>query len=495
MAVNRPFHVMDESERSTSMPPPTPSLSRRGFVREPLSSMSTRPLNKRALSIPIASVSDAKHAIHKSDPLTPPYTPVRPGLRRSSTGSSDASSGSLRSPVLPAHTKSLSTTSLSKLPLNHQHRPTSQRVSWKDTQPSAITQEYELIPTSKGRFVEYGYGAWSVVYAAQATHGGSADDPGIHISPSYHRGLPTPQTTPRNSLSGSRSPRLFAVKAPAQRAAREVLAKEARILTWLRARSSSYTDYVVNFHGYDPEKHHILLSAITLDLEAFAKSAAKQAQSNPSSTYSHDPVLGVREWGDLASHLIDGLSFLHQARCVHGDIKPQNILLKPKALLSPSIFGDPVNKGLQYTPVYIDFSSSRICPDDPDAEKLSKEDEISAITPTFTDPALLAAHRSKDPVYATYSNDIYALGVTLLFAAIGECPYSFATMPIQQQIMAKEGRPLDFARSGDMAMKVSKGGIVDRSLARCFDKGDSRWDLDTWRSALAATVTSDARKD
>ena len=397
MAASRPFYV-EESERSTSMPPPTSSPSHQGWVREPLSSISTRPLNKRALSIPITSMSDAKHAIHKNDPLTPPYTPVRPGLRRSSTRSSDASSGSLRSPVSPARTKSFSFISLSKLPLDHQHQPTSQHVSWADTQPLAITQEYELIPSSKGRFVEYGYGAWSNVYAAQATQRGGADDVGIHSTPGHNSGLPTPQTTPRNSMSGSRSPQLFAVKAPAQRAAREVLAKEARILTWLRARSSGYTDYVVEFHGYDPEKHHILLSAITLDLETFAKSAAKQAWSNPPSTYSQDPVLGTREWGDLAFHLVDGLSFLHQARCVHGDIKPQNILLKPKALLSPLIFGDVENKTLQYTPVYIDFSSSRICPDDPNTEKPSKEDEISAITPTFTDPALLAAHRSKDLV-------------------------------------------------------------------------------------------------
>ena len=488
MDVNKSFKVLDESacETVTTTLPSRTLPACRSPVREPLCNIPVRPLNKRPILKPLCDATSGQFTPSKGDPLTPPYTPVKPCLTRSSSDLSDASvdknqpQGALGG---DAHSTDEAQALLAQ---QNADQSINQNKSWLETSPLAIIQDYEFIFSSRDRLVEYGRGAWSIVYTAQSARNQVLKDNanstcGVSIPQS---GLPTPQTTPRNSLLGGKPPQLFAVKTPSHRRAQQVIGKEAKILTWLRNRSLRYSDFVVDFYGYDAEKNHILLSAITLDLEQFATSAGKAARSSTSILNVSDPVIGLRAWEELAIHLVDGLSFLREARCVHGDIKPQNILLKSNRNSTGNHVELPHSQCLQYIPVYIDFSSSHICSEDSTTQSASKDEEISAVTPTFTDPALLAALRSKEVVIATYANDLYALAVTLLFAAIGECPYSCASSSIQKQIMAKEGRPLDFARSGDMATRISKGGLIDRCLARSFDKGDARWDLNTWRETL-----------
>lgn len=484
------FRVLDETARDEAavILPPRTTLASQPAAREPLSSIPVRPLNTRRKSRPICDPSNKINASSKDDLLTPPHTPVRANTAQFSKCSSDLSESKNALARSFADKARLVDEVQIAFAEHRGERTTVQNVSWSTTTPLALTQDYEFIPSVRDKFVEYGRGAWSVVYAAQACRASSLKADGSPCSETKSRhGLPTPQSTPRHSLSGAKSPQLFAAKVPSHRGAREVIRKEARVLTWLRIRSADYTNYVVEFHGYNAEEHLILLSAITLDLEHFALSAAKNARSSASSSQAFDPVVGLREWEELAMRLVDGLVFLQDARCVHGDIKPKNILLKPTGT---AIDQPNSPNGLRFTPVFIDFSSSRICPEDSSSERLSKDDEVSAVTPTFTDPALLLAHRSKEPVFATYANDVYALGVTLLFAAIGECPYSCASLPLQKQIMAKEGRPLDFARSGHMATRVSKGGRVDRCLAQSFEKGDARWDVKAWKDNLEITFAT-----
>ena len=482
MDVDKSFKVRDESACHT-VNTDLMSPASRSSARAPLCNIPIRPLNKRPILKSVCDRTGGDSTLSKSDPLTPPYTPSEPYSTKTSFGFSDATDdkSSHQRPLLDdAHPDSRTQAALAQ---QDAVQSTNQSPSWSETTPLAITQNYELIASSRDKFVEYGRGAWSIVYAAQTSSNNPVNDDSdsAHSISTSQMGLPTPQTTPRHSLVGARSPQLFAVKAPSHRAAHKVIRKEAKILTWLHNQCLRYSDYVVDFYGYDAEKNHILLSAVTLDLEQFAISAKKDMRLSIKAMNAFDPVMGLRAWEELAIHLVDGLSFLQEARCVHGDIKPQNILLKPSR--RNNIEWAELEH-LQYIPVYIDFSSSRICPEDLTTESASKDDEISAVTPVFTDPDLLAAHRSKEPLIATYANDVYALGMTLLFAAIGECPYSCASTSIQKQIMAKEGRPLDFARSGEMATKVSKGGLIDRCLARSFEKGNSRWDLITWRGAL-----------
>jgi len=147
-----------------------------------------------------------------------------------------------------------------------------------------------------------------------------------------------------------------------------------------------------------------------------------------------DLVIGVETWVDLAIHLITGLAFLQDIGCVHGDIKPANVLLRTEA-------------SGKLIPLYCDFFSSHVVFPD---TRLGDIDEVSAVTTDYVSPELLESfhHRNGERAVATFASDIFALAVTLLFTAIGEGPYAGAHMDLQKSVMAREGRPMDFARCG-----------------------------------------------
>lgn len=241
-----------------------------------------------------------------------------------------------------------------------------------------------------------------------------------------------------------------------------------------------------------------------------------------------DPVVGAAEWAHLATKLIDGLEFLHSAQCVHGDIKPANILLRPS-----STFPFP-------SPLYCDFSSSHIgrplCTttsskalaaigedshdaddefssndeeeeeeegnDDDDDEgddnnkkmkkKEKEEDEIepvSAVTPDYASPELLASLRSGKAT-ATQPSDVFALATTLIMAAIGQSPYSAGgRMEVLKLAMAREGRPMDFAQGGENASRVMRGKLVDKVVKGALMKNVSgRSTVWEWRDGVGGLL-------
>ena len=81
--------------------------------------------------------------------------------------------------------------------------------------------------------------------------------------------------------------------------------------------------------------------------------------------------------------------------------------------------------------------------------------------------------------------------MTLLFAAIGESPYVGAKMEFMKLAMAKEGRPLQFAKSGEQAARVRKGGLVERCLSGALAKDvEGRWDISQWRDEIEKSIGS-----
>ena len=178
----------------------------------------------------------------------------------------------------------------------------------------------------------------------------------------------------------------------------------------------------------------------------------------------------------LATQLVDGLCFLHAHDCIHGDIKPANILLR-----------QDVSGVLE--PLYCDFSSSRHKLDPSPAE-------ITALTPDYSAPELLSSLTQPGiPTLPSFKADIYALGVTLLFVALGESPYASARLEMMKLSMAKEGRPLDFARAGDQATRVRKGSYVERSLLGAFRKEEQRWDAAGWVDEVMKVLRVDPGHD
>ena len=326
-----------------------------------------------------------------------------------------------------------------------------------NTEPKPYTNRYTL-------HEELGYGIWSTVYRASET-----PEP-------IETTTKLPSSPPESPLSRSipDCKKTLAVKQPHRRDAHKILENEARILTFLHAHAEA-SNYLVPFHGWDVASHSLILSAIPLNLETHAKSARKAPLTTKT---MFDPVIGAAEWAHLAENLISGLAFLHGHGCVHGDIKPANILLQP--------YDDS-----KYAPLYCDFSSSHIL----SSTTPTKPEEVSAVTTDYISPELLSAiHNGKnnnERAVATYKSDVFALAVTILFAAIGESPYAGARIEVQKVGMAKEGLPLDFARMGEQASRVMKGRAVEKALKGALDKDvEKRLGVEAWRDAVVEVVKS-----
>ena len=68
---------------------------------------------------------------------------------------------------------------------------------------------------------------------------------------------------------------------------------------------------------------------------------------------------------------------------------------------------------------------------------------------------------------------------------MGESPYASARMEVQKLGMAKEGRPLDFARGGENASRAMRGRMVDRILTSAVEKNvEKRLSAEEWRAVV-----------
>lgn len=410
-------------------------------MRQPLRPLPPMPLNKRPHQITTnSSPLDSMSTLKSVEPITPPSTPIQPQYQASPVTAGSVTAGTVSKQDEDVHCHDLAET---------KENAVRQAPTWEETKPRPYTGMYKL-QGSKLRDREFGRGVWSVVYRAEAVLAPLPD-------------LPTPPTSPSNSPPRPASA-VFAVKSPSRRDADSILYHEARMLTYLHSFPGS-TKHLVPFHGFEISTHSILLGPLPVNLDSRIKVAATSARINLSTRIIFDPVVGLPEWSTLASHLVSGLCFLHAQSCVHGDIKPANILLQLK---SPGAF----------EPLYCDFSSSLHLKD-------PTPTEITALTPDYTAPELLSLLTAPDKrTLPTFAADVYALGVTLLFAAIGESPYASAKLELMKLGMAKEGRPLDFARGSDQASRVRKGSRVERCLLGAFKKEKGRWTVNEWAEEL-----------
>ncbi len=115
--------------------------------------------------------------------------------------------------------------------------------------------------------------------------------------------------------------------------------------------------------------------------------------------------IGERVLGKVAESVLHGLSYLHERRIIHRDIKPQNILLDRKGNVKLCDFG------------------------------VSGE-VVNSLATTFTGTSYyMAPERIKGQAYSVTS-DVWSLGLTLLEGAQGHFPYQTTTsdgplMPIE----------------------------------------------------------------
>lgn len=406
-------------------------------------------------------------------PWTPPTTPTKGRKRRSSASAYDAGQ------FLKAERKDAVEMMDPNRETAVEDDPKDETKVWGETRAREYEGRYELIPGNcSSGYEEYGRGVWSVVYKAMEI----STSKGSRVTA---LGMPTPPASPLSAHPQDHdvTRKYLAIKAPTRRDAYHVLGNEARILTYLH-QSRNSCNYVVPFLGYEPTIHSLVLDAIPLTLNDFTNAAAKEARAHFSTRTMFDPVIGVSRWLGLCKDLIDGLAFVHSKKVVHGDIKPMNILCRMKLSSSESAI-------MEYQPLYCDFSSSHV------KESGREPDEVGAVTAEFTAPELLQAlgQKNTQKAVATYENDVFGLGVTLLTAAIGETPYAGARFQGQKTAMAKEGVPLEFARRGEQASRVRPKGVVDSVIRGAVDKNSSRrCTVRQWQAALTETTEKDLTK-
>ena len=363
-------------------------------------------------------------------PLTPPTTPEKPAEKRVSISSG------IESLISPPCSRLRTALTLDGACESSEHEARQQPLQQLPEEPRAYTKKYDIAK-------ELGQGAWSNVY--------SAFEQFEDFAPSVVAPL-TPPVSPE-SKSRSYHTHVLAVKVPSERRAHKVLKKEACTLTYLHSRNEAES-YLVPFHGFDTRTHSIVMEAIPTSLERLIKSTPRRELSTKT---MFDPVIGAETWASLAEQLIHGLAFLQSVGCIHGDIKPANVLVR-----TDEATGD-------ITPLYCDFSSARV---QAPGSTAAESEEITAVTKDYLSPELLVLllGRNGDRAIATLASDVFALAVTLLAAAIGGSPYACVSMEIQKLSMAKEGVPIEFARQGAVGSRVMKGRAVAKILGPAVEK-------------------------
>jgi len=328
-------------------------------------------------------------------------------------------------------------------------------------QPREYTKKYQILN-------ELGHGIWSVVYSATEALEPQAPSAATKLPPTPPV---SPSTTSQVSLEQQKPKEILAIKSPSRRDAHKHLQKEARILTYL-SKFPAFNNHIVPFHGFDVLQNSLVLSAIPMTLDTYIKSATTNTPFSTKMMFT--PIIGAQTWATMTNSLLSGLAFLHTHRCIHGDIKPANILLQNTT---------DTQGAEQLVPLYCDFSSSHILP--PSSSPLDPEiEEVTAVTADYTAPELLAAlhARGSGPTraVATFASDVFGLAVTLLFAATGESPYSSGRIDLQRVGMAREGRPVEFARSGEQGSRIPSEGVVDRVLRGGVEGVGKRLQVGEW---------------
>ena len=318
--------------------------------------------------------------------------------------------------------------------------------------------DIEVCTDANGRRIEFGRGAWSIVYKARATPSAT---------------LPTLNTPPSSPTATSQ---VYAVKAPLRRDARAVLQSEALTLTRLSMTVGSEA-YVVPFHGYHADTEALVMTAVPLALSTYIEDQADIVRKRGRSTATmFDPIQGPDAWRDLARKLISGLNWLHKtAGIIHGDIKPHNLLLRP------ILTGEESDESVfPYEPLFADFSSALDLPSENDEKSHTS---MSAFTPPFTAPELLSlASLQSGDVNPTPASDVFSLAATLVAAATGDLLLYPGSSNMQRLAMARDGhRILEFTRCGDNGCRVPRNGFVEKLMLPAVCKDPSkRIDTSEW---------------
>lgn len=165
----------------------------------------------------------------------------------------------------------------------------------------------------------------------------------------------------------------------------------------------------------------LLMKKMTIGLTDFINNT-----NNNSST--DDTKLSIKLWWELCKTLLDALTILKTLKCVHSDLKTDNIMVLQTNNNTNNILFK-----------VIDFSSA--C----EIDKLTKCPDM---TLQYTAPELLDFTKKRLP---TYQTDLFSAGLVLLEAATGSKPYSSAGYDhFYLLTVIKEGKVMDWLSPEDL---------------------------------------------
>lgn len=344
--------------------------------------------------------------------------------------------------------------------------------------------DYEIDVDAAGVQKVIGQGAWSTVYAASPVTSMSSNLPS---SPSPFVPVPsemTPPLTPVRSRGSSMSgsPTIskldpsplpsYAIKVPYEKTAHRVLTEEGRILSYL-SRFPSAEKYIVPYYGQDSRNAALVMGYMPSTLESLTLTDLNTRDESDRAAMLADV------FPHIACNLLDGLAWLQDKSCVHGDIKPANILINT----NPST----------RTPhaVYADFSASTL--PSTSSEKMPKA-PVGGATWDFMAPSQLTAAGANAP--PTPESDLWALAMTILVLINGASPYErVAPNAILKREILKQGTPLEYISAGENGVRsvLRLGGLsralgfnVKKWLGKVLVRDESaRMSIGEWREELA----------
>ncbi|KAK6526377.1 hypothetical protein TWF694_004974 [Orbilia ellipsospora] len=280
---------------------------------------------------------------------------------------------------------------------------------------------------------------------------------------------------------------VIAVKQPLNNFSIPALKREALILSSLQRKIDSSKSYqsIVPFYGFEDSTNSILLTALPGDnLEQFTTRCRISQPHDASFNSRKLPVVGITQWLFISSRLISAFAFLKSNGIIHGDVKPQNILIKKWDNQEAYDWISPDEAATLIEPVVSDFSSAYLL--DSTGQISDDEEAINAVTTIYCAPELLAAFltppttptkqytniaatssgnvtlappkKTEPRPLPTFSSDQYGLCMTLLQTAIGSHPYSAAKMDIQRNMWVRQGDPMGFARADEKGWRCRVGG-------------------------------------
>ena len=148
-----------------------------------------------------------------------------------------------------------------------------------------------------------------------------------------------------------------------------------------------------------------------LVLEYMKNGDLMQMTKGNARTNSCNALSDLQVW-DVTRQVIKGLKYLHDNDIVHGDIKPQNLLVDKDYVIKIADFG----------------ISKMIDTNDGEKEKLLE----TAGTPAFMSPELCAGL-----AYDGYLADVYAVGATIFMLRCGHPPFVANKVRARESCVAK----------------------------------------------------------